>query len=308
MPSPRAVRPPTLTQLKNLYGFKAWSGRNRLPEALYIRRYVVRERAFPRWRLLRLREIDVGTGPRTIQAIWRREGSAEDELLRFDVFEFNSRLAAHTGLVKVLAAAESPSRIVQLDEGVGDVAFVGEGARFVVFARGNLLLVVRNAGATAVPVMEAAHAVDQDIIAERETPEGDEAEAPSAEPAGARVPAGPVPRFRALAPVLDEATRGTVPLHVDVEAPGEEVTVKLFSPSGELFSSEDRLMYRQTAKGEQFVRALAVGGSGALVRRSERFDQLTGRRRSAGKGARGTSPTARTKPPAEPKEPSGKRK
>jgi hypothetical protein len=256
-----AARRPALARLKRLYGHNDWSGRTRLDYNLFFLRYTLRRNELPGWRLLRLRDFDLPQGPRTIQAIWRRRAGGDEELLRFDVFECESLTQAHSYLVRLLAESQQPANMITEVGELGDVAFVGAGSNFVVFARGNLLLLVRNAGRQLRPVQDVALRFDGNLTIRPGQP---------AEPA-ARAPA---PALRRVAPVRAKADRGIVPLDFDVAPEAEAPVYRLESRSGEVFRRGDQLMYRQMAPGNQRLVAWAMTEAGVVSRLEKRFAEL----------------------------------
>jgi hypothetical protein len=267
MTAVRAIaRPTSLAALKKLYDFGVWGGSNRLPMEFLVRRYLVREQTVPQWQLIRARDVRLPDGLRIVQAFWTKAGGGDEELIRFDVFESASRLAAHTNMVRILASSEVPSGFIRRANAFGDVAFVGPHDTFAAFARGNLLLLVRNAGRRAVEVPAFANDLDHDLIS-----------TPSAADALAR-PADGAPQFRRLAADRAAAQRGVVPIDLDVDRGSDPVCVKVVSPSGTLFMRDGRVMYRQSRRGMQEVSAYATATGGATSQATMRFDRVTRRK------------------------------
>ena len=82
--------------------------------------------------------------------------------MRVDVFALESVQAAHEYLVDALGEFESSAIRRRTDTNIGDVAFGTE--TVMLFARGNLVVVVRNAGREIVPVNAIARAVDAAVL------------------------------------------------------------------------------------------------------------------------------------------------
>ena len=83
-----------------------------------------------------------------------------NELLAVDVFECASVKAAHDQLVEALANMESDAIERRTEKNAfGDIAF-GLNDTMTLFARANMVVLVRNAGPTIVPVSAAARELD----------------------------------------------------------------------------------------------------------------------------------------------------
>ena len=114
------------------------------------------------WTLERVR-LDESARPPAIHSMWRR-GESTSELLAVDVFECASLKAAHDELVEALGNFESD--IVERRTGknaVGDVAF-GLGDTVILFARANIVVLIRNAGPTVVRVGAVAREIDKRLL------------------------------------------------------------------------------------------------------------------------------------------------
>jgi hypothetical protein len=95
----------------------------------------------------------------TIRSLWRR-GEAANELLAIDVFECATIKAAHRQLIEALGNVQSGA--VERHTGKnapGDVAF-GLDDTMVLFARANVVVLIRNAGPTVVSVGPVARRLD----------------------------------------------------------------------------------------------------------------------------------------------------
>ena len=97
-----------------------------------------------------------------IHSLWRHD-DLDNELLAVDVFECASVKAAHDQLIETLGDIESP--VVERRSGrnsIGDVSF-GLNDTMVLFARANLMVLIRNAGRTVVKVGAIARAFDKTL-------------------------------------------------------------------------------------------------------------------------------------------------
>jgi len=114
------------------------------------------------WTIQREKRDDQAT-PRSVHLLYWR-GESTDELLALDVFECESVKAAHDQLLEILANVESG--IVERKTGKGtpgDVAF-GLDETMVLFARFNVVVMARNAGPKAVPVLAVARETDAHLM------------------------------------------------------------------------------------------------------------------------------------------------
>jgi hypothetical protein len=108
--------------------------------------------------LLRERRDARGTPP-ALRSLWHR-GDPMAELLAIDVWVCVSVAAAHDQLLEVLGNAQSDAiERHRGADGIGDVAFT-LGRTMALFARVNVVVLVRNAGPTTVDVEPAARAID----------------------------------------------------------------------------------------------------------------------------------------------------
>ena len=113
------------------------------------------------WKLLRIKETEEGAN-KVLRSVWSR-GDNTDELLSIDVFLSTSVTSAHETLLEALSNTQSGSVERRTDKNkVGDVAF-GLANTMIMFARANLVLVIRNSRPTVVPVAGIARKLDTRI-------------------------------------------------------------------------------------------------------------------------------------------------
>ena len=118
------------------------------------------------WALDRVQR-DERAKPPAIRSLWRHDESG-DELLAIDVFECASLKAAHDQVMETLGNIESGAVERRTGKNViGDVTF-GLGDTMVLFARANLVVLIRNAGRTVVRVVAIARALDQSLLRQLE--------------------------------------------------------------------------------------------------------------------------------------------
>jgi len=146
--------------LRKQHNFAAWQGTDAGTTGPAIREFQFKGDELPDWELVRARRNDALQPPR-LDTFWRPRGDTSDTLLGVHVIECTSVPAAREALLDALGDFESAVINRRTDLHVGDVVF---GQDFVlVFARGNLVVFVRNAGRTVVPVLELARIVDAHI-------------------------------------------------------------------------------------------------------------------------------------------------
>src|SRR5689334_3201449 len=104
---------------------------------------------------------ETSESPAFIRSFWKQSAESPS-ILNLNIFECSSRTAAHNFLIKVLSQFQSPLLTRRDDLEVGDVAFALPGSTIVMFARANLVHVLRNAGTQTVPVEDVAREVDDD--------------------------------------------------------------------------------------------------------------------------------------------------
>jgi len=152
--------------LEERYDASAWHGRSPR-RGRPLKGFTFEGVEIPGWALLRTQRDDREEPP-AIRSIWSR---GEDRLLAVDLFECASVKAAHDQLIEALGNFESDAIERQAEKGApGDVAFA-LGDTMVLFARGNLVVLIRNAGRTAVSVRKVARELDG-LLGERLESEG----------------------------------------------------------------------------------------------------------------------------------------
>jgi hypothetical protein len=101
--------------------------------------------------------------PAALRSLWSRDPAGKT-LLAIDLFECKSVAAAHDQLLEVLGQMQSGVVERRTGKSVpGDVAF-GHGKTMALFARANMVVLIRNAGPTVVPVDAIARTFDALVI------------------------------------------------------------------------------------------------------------------------------------------------
>jgi hypothetical protein len=191
--------------------------------------------------------------PRFIQSIWTRPDEAGRVLLKLEAYECASQGAAHEFLLQVLGEFQLPTVSRQDESAIGDIVFSSPGDTVQVFARGNMVYVISNAGRDVQPVTDVARQVDADLIRKPRSVPGREA-----------------PTIRRFAPERAEVeVDKVVPLELDASHPTEQpIMYKFFSRSGEVRVQKGQLVYVPRSSGEQNIEAYAVAPGRGSRRRS----------------------------------------
>jgi hypothetical protein len=147
--------------LEKRHDASEWHGRD-TPNRRMIAGFDLSGSELRGWTLHRTRR-DTRATPPGLHTIWHR-GDPAVELLAIDVWECASVAAAHDQLLEALGNAQSDAIERHRGHGgVGDVAFT-LGHTFVLFARVNVAVQVRNGGPKTVDVGPIAQAIDQLLV------------------------------------------------------------------------------------------------------------------------------------------------
>jgi hypothetical protein len=151
--------------LEQRYGASKWHGRGTRGRRV-LKNFTFEGSEIFGWTLERARR-DEETPP-AIRSLWRH-GESAGELLSVDVFECASVKAAHDQLIEALGNIESGVVERRTEKSAaGDVAF-GLRDTMVLFARANLVVLIRNAGPTVVRVGAVAREIDKLLVRQLES-------------------------------------------------------------------------------------------------------------------------------------------
>jgi hypothetical protein len=225
----------TLDAFAERYGFDQWSEPQRGVEALFVWRLALGGDELPGHRLVRIETVGHPDAP-AIASLWSAD-EKEALLVRVDVTEAPSVPAARAELLRVLGEFQSP-KIERID-GPGDVAFGPAGFRTVVFARANVVVLVRNAGGDVESVEKPARELDELLRA------------------------GPGPNRSSVRPVIGRAAaevRGReARLVVDAEDPlGRRLWFRFSAESGEFRAEPDGIVFSPEGEGTHVVEVAAI--------------------------------------------------
>jgi hypothetical protein len=145
--------------LKERHRFGEWAGKSNAPGDRIVRGLSMTGEELPGLRLDRIdRRAD--TQPPRLTSFWRRAGT--QAVVRIDIFECASVTDAHEYLIDALNEFESAAIVRRTDVTIGDVAFGTDSV--VLFARGNVVVLVRKATPQPEAVVPIAQAIDALIL------------------------------------------------------------------------------------------------------------------------------------------------
>lgn len=229
-------------ELRERYAFDEWRGARTSDECVLVWRFQLSGLELPGWVAHRIQTLrPTGMPPATL-SLWQDSRETRDTLLSIALFECASREAAHEQMLRLLGELEGVG--LERRDGPGDIAF-GSADGVLLFARGNMALLVHGDERRPGPVLEAAALLDR-LLAGRPAP----------------APEGPaILEFRAAG---DAGADAAVPLVIEAEAPpGQGVWFKLYTRSGDLRIEGGRPVYIPAAAGMREVTAYAVGRDGS---------------------------------------------
>ena len=146
--------------LRKTHNFADWAGTDGGSGGPPLRGFAFKGDELPGWELVKAQRKEALT-PSRLDTFWRPKGAASEALLGVHVIECDSVPAAREALLEALADFQSAVIRRRTDINVGEVVF---GQEFMlVFARGNLVVFVRNAGKVVVPVLGHARVIDAHI-------------------------------------------------------------------------------------------------------------------------------------------------
>jgi hypothetical protein len=146
--------------LKRVHAFDEWAGKSALPPERTLRRFTFAGDELPGLRLERVDRRDALEPPR-LSVFWRRVET--QAVVRTDLFDCASVQAAHEYLIDALDEFESGAIRRRTDANFGDVAFGTDSV--ALFARANLVVLVRKATPQREPVAPVAQAIDTLLLA-----------------------------------------------------------------------------------------------------------------------------------------------
>jgi hypothetical protein len=190
------------------------------------------------------------------ELFWRPTEESHRALVSGAVYECASQDEAHTFLLQLLAQFQLPNISQREDLSIGDVSFGTDTDTLVLFARGNLVCLVRNAERETVSVLDHARQLDAYLI---KKPEPVKSKAKLAQRPKIRLAETEAPEQAELILEADETgdilERFTPPEHPSM--------YKIFARSGELFESQGHLIYRPPSTGQKDLTIFVIDQDGS---------------------------------------------
>lgn len=230
---------------------ESWIGTRQTEDELFVVGFRFVGDELSGYELSRAREVPAADRtPETVERRWVWEGVAGETAISVTSLEAPSRQAAHELLVRVLSDFQSPLAARSEDPVAGDLAFSDGSDRWSVFARANVVFVVRNAGDRLVDVGPATRAIDEVVIRRDDLDDGHDI----------------VPTIDELE--LREATDRARQLVVRAADPLERpVMIKLFTQGGAVQRQQGDLVFQPTTERDWQVIAVAVNPNGGATMR-----------------------------------------
>jgi hypothetical protein len=223
-------------------------------EWLFYRNYTPHFSVPAGWSLVRAERFKTAENNSLLLTNWAPPGDPGGKYVRVDVYEGSSPADASEQVVVFLAALHSFNGVERGPDDLGDISFVLKQSRVVVFARANLMIIVRDAdGSEGAPPEELARLIDQSLVgAPREEDD-----------LGARAMMG----FRLAA--KEGFTGVNVPLDVEEGGPleGLPLTYKFVSANGSVVMQDGRLVYLpRSTERPQVLTVYAINRNGSAFR------------------------------------------
>jgi len=270
--------------VKRRFRFEEWAGTNVLGRGLFVQNYHLP--SLEGWRLASAVPVDFPNYPPSLQTIWVDESGISEAVMRIDVYECASRLAAHEFLIHLLGEIQSAMHDTVDRGNLGDLTFIVRGGQAVMFTRANLTFFIARAGAVVTSPLPFGSRIDADVIEEPVQPfmamaigaaeeegGGVRIEVRVGEPVTLDLPidAAPPPDITAMAVPLSPlagAAMGAV-----AAAHATKPTVKIFSSGGEARLEKGRVAYVADQPGVWPLSIYVIGDDN--VRREERVVEAT---------------------------------
>jgi hypothetical protein len=174
-----------------------------------------------------------------------------------DAYECLSRPKAHELLLRLLGEFQLPMASLEQRDEFGDVAFAAPNGEVILFARANLVFLLRNAERVRVPVNATAARFDNVLIRKPEA-------AASARTA----------RRIESSKAETEGARVGQPFVVDLDLPDDpeaHTSYKLFASAGEVWVDQGKVVYQADAAGEHEISAYPLRGQDPGTRKAVRL-------------------------------------
>lgn len=244
-------------RLRKEYDFDSWREGRAQDERLFAWQFRLFGHELEGWGAARIQQVTAPPAPPANLSVWRPERGAEQQLLAVDIYEAPFSAAAREQLLIVLGEFEGPQ--LERRNGPGEVAFgVGEAA--LLFARSNLVVLVRSVERMPVPVTPIAAQLDRYLTAR-----------PSASEAAG-------PEIRAFRALTAGPARPGQPVRLVVETSDRRkreghVWYKFFSATGEIRLEDGQPVYVATGPGKHEIVLAAIDSDGNVTARALQLDE-----------------------------------
>ena len=187
--------------------------------------------------------------PTHTRSFWQNAELSPDVRVEAELHECGSIGHAHEWLIHLLAPFESPLIRRIENPPFGDICFGGPAPTAFIYARGNMVINVRNAARYAVDVNDVARSLDADLIAAPPTPDAERR------------------RAREVDAIRRVATGEEIPLDVvvsETRAAAPEllqVTSKIFYTGGSVESDAEKVYFLAAEPGTYRIRIYSTDPS-----------------------------------------------
>jgi len=142
------------------HDFQAWKGIRRLPESLFVLNFFLRPDEFSNWQLNNLRLINQTQTAPVFQTFWQSRNVANRVTIRIESHQRNSLADAHSTVLKLLSRFHLLDIKLQQQATFGDVVFAVPTNFVILFARANMVFLLRNVGSDRTSCEPLARALD----------------------------------------------------------------------------------------------------------------------------------------------------
>lgn len=235
------------------HSFESWRSIRRLPENLFVLNFFFRPDDFSNWRLDNRRFLEQAQSAPVIQTFWKPKNNTDRATIRIEGHERRSVADARLTVIKLLSQFHLLDIRLQPQATYGDVVFAVPTKLVILFARANMVFLLRNVGEDRASCEPLARALDDQIISR---------------PFQGIFNGHSSPFFSSDS-VNHEGVRYFNPTNASGNS--DQLQFKFFS-SGEVSFEDGRLVYHPPLAGSQSIEIFAVDRAGGV--RRQVIDQL----------------------------------
>ena len=226
------------------HDFDAWKDSRRLEENLFILNFFLGHDEFSNWRRDSLRLVNQTHSKPVIQTFWKSRNLGNQVTIRIESHERESQRDAYRTVLTLLSQFHLPDITRHTHATYGDVAFSIPTNFVILFARGNLVFLLRNVGKGRASCEPLAKALDEQIISK---------------PHQALSGNQPHSLFSA-----ESAGTSTHYLKPFSSPEGSDQQQFKFFSSGEVSLENGELVYRPPSEGSQSIEVFAIDATGGI--------------------------------------------